>query len=299
MVGRNLLNRIETLLAGVALLILVLTILISYQGWIEFGRANEHIRHARQVIEGTEALLSSMTDAETGERGFLLTGNRRYLEPYEKSLLVAPGQLRNLATLTAAHTEGDRVKQLEALVATKLALVKQAIDARASQPAATIDLERTDLGKRAMDQIRKVCSQITSEEYSGIIERSRTAEIHGRRASYFALFGSAILFVFLLIAGGIIASAAARREELIVELRSSQKQIAEVRDLTQTTLASIGDAVIATDAHGKVTFINPVAQTLTQFTPEQASGKPLDEVFRIVNETTRKTVESPVAKVLR
>src|SRR5262249_25461308 len=138
-----------------------------------------------------------------------------------------------------------------------------------------------------------------SEEYSGIIERSRTAEIHGRRASYFALFGSAILFVFLLIAGGIIASAAARREELIVELRSSQKQIAEVRDLTQTTLASIGDAVIATDAQGKVTFINPVAQTLTQFTPEQASGKPLDEVFRIVNETTRKTVESPVAKVLR
>jgi len=47
----------------------------------------------------------------TGERGFLLTGDRRYLEPYEKSLLVIPSQLQRLATLTGAHRQGDRVKR--------------------------------------------------------------------------------------------------------------------------------------------------------------------------------------------
>jgi PAS domain S-box-containing protein len=299
MVGKKVLNRLETSLAGAALFILLLTILFSYQGWTKFGQANEETVHARQVIDETEALLSSMTDAESGERGFLLTGDRRYLEPYEKSLLIIPRQLQRLATLTAAHRQGDRVKRLEALVGPKLALLKRAIDARTSQATAAIDIEQAELGKRAMDQIRQVCSEITSEEYAGMIELSHAAELHNDRTGLFAVFGSATLFVFLLISGGIIASTAARREQLIGELRSSEKQTAEVRDLMQTTLASIGDAVIATDALGKVTFINPVAQSLTQFTQEQAAGKALDEVFRIVNETTRETVASPVAKVLR
>ncbi len=65
------------------------------------------------------------------------------------------------------------------------------------------------------------------------------------------------------------------------------------------TLHSIGDAVIATDAEARVTFMNPVAEALTGWTAEDAAGVPLDTVFHIVNEATRRTVESPVAKALR
>jgi PAS domain S-box-containing protein len=66
-----------------------------------------------------------------------------------------------------------------------------------------------------------------------------------------------------------------------------------------TTLQSIGDAVIATDTKGTVRLINPIAQSLTGWGPEEASGKPLREVFRIVNEETGLPCESPVEKVLR
>ncbi len=66
-----------------------------------------------------------------------------------------------------------------------------------------------------------------------------------------------------------------------------------------TTLASIGDAVIATDVTGRITFMNPVAEGLTGWTLSDASMKPVTEVFNIVNEYTRNDVESPVAKVLR
>ena len=65
-----------------------------------------------------------------------------------------------------------------------------------------------------------------------------------------------------------------------------------------TALASIGDAVIATDQHGRVLFLNPVAEALTGWPDAQARGKELGEVFLIVNEVTRKPVESPVEKVL-
>jgi len=66
-----------------------------------------------------------------------------------------------------------------------------------------------------------------------------------------------------------------------------------------TILTSIGDAVIVTDEQGQVSFLNPIAQQLTGWTPESAAGQDLATVFAIVNETTRQPVENPVAKVLR
>ena len=72
-----------------------------------------------------------------------------------------------------------------------------------------------------------------------------------------------------------------------------QSQILEV------TLASIGDAVIVTDVEGRVTFMNSVAESLTGWQMSEAQQRPLIEVFRIVNERTRRPVENPVAKVLQ
>jgi len=73
----------------------------------------------------------------------------------------------------------------------------------------------------------------------------------------------------------------------------------EARQWFTTTLRSIGDAVIATDAEGRVTFLNPVAETLTGWAEQDARGRPLDEVFCIFSEQTRVVAESPVTKVLR
>jgi PAS domain S-box-containing protein len=73
----------------------------------------------------------------------------------------------------------------------------------------------------------------------------------------------------------------------------------EARSWLATTLRSIGDAVIATDATGLVTFMNPVAERVTGWSEADARGRPLDEVFCIFSEQTREVVESPVTKVLR
>ena len=73
----------------------------------------------------------------------------------------------------------------------------------------------------------------------------------------------------------------------------------EQREWLHVTLSSIGDAVITTDISGNITFLNPVAQSLTGWTLEQAAGVPLDDVFQIVNETSRRTVENPATRALR
>lgn len=76
-------------------------------------------------------------------------------------------------------------------------------------------------------------------------------------------------------------------------------EVAAQRERYRTTLASIGDGVIATDEEGRITFMNPVAQDLTGWSEEDALGRPCEEVFRIVNEVTREALESPAEKALR
>jgi PAS domain S-box-containing protein len=84
----------------------------------------------------------------------------------------------------------------------------------------------------------------------------------------------------------------------ISERRRAEQAIQEERARLHATLHGIGDGVITTNAEGRVTMINPVAQALTGW-GEEATGQPLEKVFRIVNEHTRKSAENPAAKALR
>jgi PAS domain S-box-containing protein len=83
-----------------------------------------------------------------------------------------------------------------------------------------------------------------------------------------------------------------------LERHRRENALHEGRELLRVTLGSIGDAVITTDVHGRVSFMNAVATTLTGWTAEEAIGKSLTEFFHLVNEHTRQEVENPVTKVL-
>jgi PAS domain S-box-containing protein len=81
--------------------------------------------------------------------------------------------------------------------------------------------------------------------------------------------------------------------------RRARRRVATQRELLRITLASIGDAVIATDLRGRITYMNEVAESLTGWARSDALRRPLDAVFRIVGEATRQPVENPSAKALR
>jgi len=295
------LYRIEALLAAAALLILSATFLLSYRDWKEFRASTEATNHTEWVLNSTETLLSALKDAESGQRGYLLTGESKYLEPYNASRAVISEQLKNLIASTGGEgRQAERAALLVPLISEKMAELQLTIDVMQKQgAAAAIEIVHSDRGKQAMDQIRAICGEIISDEYKALVDRSAQSEAHGQRSRLVTTLGSAILFVMLVIAGVGISAAAARRERLIEQIRVAGNEAAEARDLLRTTLASIGDAVITTDDRGRVTFLNPVAQTLTRYSDREALGKPIEEVFRIVNESTRATVESPVTRVLR
>src|SRR5580658_5179896 len=89
-------SRLVISLTGAALLILLGTVLLSYEDWTIYRSATAQARHARSVLDATEAVFSAVQDAETGQRGYLLTGDAKYLEPYRNSLPSIPGKLDQL-----------------------------------------------------------------------------------------------------------------------------------------------------------------------------------------------------------
>ena len=85
----------------------------------------------------------------------------------------------------------------------------------------------------------------------------------------------------------------------ITERQRAEEALRESEELLRVTLSSIGDAVLRTDWLGRVLYLNPMAEQLTGWSSTDAEGRPLEDVFRIINEDTRRKVESPAMRVLR
>jgi PAS domain S-box-containing protein len=114
-------------------------------------------------------------------------------------------------------------------------------------------------------------------------------------AATLAIFAVASILVLALFAWttiGAVRRADRDRNAALMELRGQ-------REWLSTTLASIGDGVIATDPNGSVLLLNNVAEEMTGWSGAKARGRPIWEVFRVINESTRKPVDDPALKALR
>jgi PAS domain S-box-containing protein len=300
---RHVVPQTAQLLSLLLALLVVLTIgLSSYQASADFNRRNEHFKATQQIAEDANALLSALKDAETGQRGFLLTGREAYLDPYRtavEGVPVALGHLADAITRERLDQQG-RVATLRRLVEDKLAELKRTVDVRNREGAeAALAIVQSDRGKVLMDEIRRISRDIQGTANQQSTLQSEEARAGANRIELIGTLGSAILFALLILATITIQRGTNRRHQLIANLQESEEQTREARDWLETTIGSIGDGVIATDERGRVSFFNPVAQSLTGWKREEALGLPLESVFSISSEETGARVESPVTKALR
>lgn len=265
----------------------------SYRDTIRVAQAAEARKHSFEIAGLLTDLASHLVDAETGQRGFLLTGNDAYLEPYRGAIKSVDQLLEDLKKATDNPNQQKHIPELEQLLEKKLAELQRTIDLRKEKGlAAANGVVLGGEGKRWMDQIRVILVDMQNEENR--IRALRTAEMTDalKRTSRIVLAGNLLSVVLLCVVFLLILHALAER-------RRAQQALAKSEKWLSTTLTSIGDAVIAMDMNGAVSFMNLVAQTLTGWTLEEARGKSMDLVFDIVNKETRRPVENPVKKVFR
>jgi two-component system, cell cycle sensor histidine kinase and response regulator CckA len=111
--------------------------------------------------------------------------------------------------------------------------------------------------------------------------------------------GMAVLLAMVTTVLGATLLFRNRQRAMEKRLRHAERGVREAHEELRATLYGIGDGVIATDTRARVTRINPMAEDLTGWVEAEAIGRPIEEVFRIVNEQTRMVVENPVHHVLR
>ena len=276
------------------------TIILVFAGW-------ESYRNTARLVESAEGRKSSyelgqvldevetrLVDAETGQRGYLLTGDEAYLEPYHKASKNLDQVMARLKEFTSNNPkQQEQVSSLAFLIENKLGELQRTIDLRRKEEiAAANQLVLQGTGKRWMDQIRSVITEMKTE--GSELRRIRTQQMNEMAVAterttivgYF-LSLSLLVFVFVLL------------DRELRERKRVQEALGKSEKWLSTTLGSIGDAVIATDMNGAVTFMNTVAQSLTGWRLVEAQGKSMDLVFDIVNKETRRPVENPVKKVFR
>jgi len=175
---------------------------------------NQMIVHSHQVITTLDGLLSTVKDAETGQRGFLLTGNDRYIEPYNAALPAVTLQLDELSQLTRDNTRQQvRIGPLKLHIDAKLAELRETIDLRRSQGSvAALAVVSTDRGKIEMDTIRAQLTAMGQEEVD--LREKRLAEM---ATAYNTALVSGILsgllgIVLTAIVGFLIRRAAIARQ---------------------------------------------------------------------------------------
>jgi signal transduction histidine kinase len=174
----------------------------SYQRLAELRDASRSVEHTHEVRSELERILSLLTDAETGQRGFLLTGVVSYLEPYNAALAALPARLERLRTLTVDNPrQQERLAALDALIRRKAAELSATIVARETRGlelAARIVI--TDEGKRLMDQIRTLVNAMGAEEGRLLTERSQREDRVGRTAIFTTLAGVGLAMVLAVAA---------------------------------------------------------------------------------------------------
>jgi methyl-accepting chemotaxis protein len=216
------------LVAGFVLPVLVLAIVgaVAYRNTTALENDSRSVDHTYQVLEGVEAIAATLKDAETGQRGFVITGEDRYLAPYTAALGAIDGVIDNVEGLTADNpAQQKRIDALRPLVQQKLAELAETIDLRRAQGyQAALEVVLTDKGKAVMDQIREILAGLSDAERKLLTVRSAGTAATADTSRGFILGGMAVAVVLVVLVSGLVL------RSILGPLGALRRRLTEIAD---------------------------------------------------------------------
>ncbi len=255
--------------------LMLVTAGIGAFGTLRLFDSEAEVQHSNAIYMGLQRALALARDAETGQRGYVITGRDEYLQPYRDAEPEIGAQLDSLQSLlTSDAVQAHRLQQLRSLLVQKQRELRAVIEVRRTQGfAAAQAIVENDTGKAFMDHARAIVAEMEREVTAQLAARQATAR-HIRNLAVIIGLASGALTVFLCLSFGYLA------RRMLHEATELAASLFEQKKWLEVTLASIGDGVVATDADGRIAFFNRVAQTLTGWRAEQVIGRPLEEILR-------------------
>jgi PAS domain S-box-containing protein len=297
------------------------TALVVVAGAVAFGsfktlEASSTARvYTANLVFLAQAFLTKLIDADRSQRGYALTGDRILLAPYLGVIDGILPDLEHLQKLTISRPSSRHIDAVVPLVNTELAQMAKMVDLRQNQNLAALNaLISSEKTMHSMDSIRDEAAAFIQAE-NRVLD-FQNGEINSRMSRLFGIIivicGLSLLLP-ISFSYQIYEGTQTRMRNLVhdqtkrllddqedINRRLSQIninwQISEEK--LAVTLDSIDDAVIATDDHGRVTLMNPLAERLTGWARNEAMNLPVEEVFHIISAETREPLVLPVRKTL-
>jgi diguanylate cyclase (GGDEF)-like protein/PAS domain S-box-containing protein len=238
-----------------------------------FHAAQEMVAKGHQVTEALQEFLTSAEGAETGQRGYVLTGDESYLTPYNQALTEIYNRLQRIQTLTA----DDSAQQ--ALVGE----LQRHVGSKMNELTATVDLVRTQgieaarrrvlsgLGKEEMDQIRTLIAKMEVDERSRTEYAGQQFETSARNRDQFIVGTIAAQFLLLAAAFFFGYRSSAQRERSAFALLQEHVRMTAI-------LQTMGEGLYQVDREGRILYLNHVAEQLLGYQAEELVGRSAHEV---------------------
>lgn len=204
---------------GVALAFLVAIGAIAFDGTVRLHATSYYVAHAHDIVHKIDSVMTALMDAETGQRGYLLTGRAEYLVPYNNGLQELIRAFEELTVLTKNEPEQRKnLEELKNLGGQKLSEMKETVELRAEKGAeAALALVQSDRGKILMDDIRRVFGVMSKEEQRVLKLRNEEAITTARTIKWSIVIGTGIAVFTTFIVGWLIAHSITRPVRSLVD----------------------------------------------------------------------------------
>ncbi|MBU7583523.1 MAG: response regulator [Nostoc sp. TH1S01] len=264
---------------GLASAILVLIGGISYKNTKTFVHTNHQIQKTQRHINRLETLLSNVKDAEAGQRDYILTGDKVYLQPYQVALGNINKQMTNLQNYTADKPRQKRqLIILNELLIAKLTLLKQTIDLRQIKGFdAAFQAMLTDQKNNLMDEIHKTIYEIENEEKQLLKEQSQTAKVSARYTILILAFAICLSFVILAVVYYLIYCEFTAR-------KLTEDTLNEERNFISAVLDTASALVIVLDSQGQIVRFNHACEQITGYSFDEVRGRYFWNLFLLPQE---------------
>jgi len=240
------------LLAIVPLFVLaVVATFLSVQFAIDERQKQGWVVHTYQVIDQLQTVLSDMQNAEAGQRGYIITREKRFLDPYKAEIAHSRSDLDKLVSLTADNpVQYARAGRLRQLVEARIAALDVSLAVKGPEVNATPELlAAMDRGKARMDQLRKELGLGRGEEGRLLAQRIAARQLAERNEIYAAAAAALIALFVLLCAASLLVRSNVR-------LVKSEKRLENESAILQTTLDTIRDGIAMFASDGELCVFN-------------------------------------------
>ena len=228
-----------------ALIAVLAMAVVSYYSLQARSTGVERILQTLKMTQALEATISSVTDAESGHRGYLLLGDPSYLEPYTAALAELPRNIADIRRLAADDpAQLERLAAVELLTADRMAILKEGVELkRLAQSDAALELTRSGRGQAMMQRLRALIDEMQTAERA-TLDASKDEWASAAAFSTFVSWAGAALLLFLISAAAVMSSRDFRAMQMQAWLRSGLNELNERLQGAQE-LDQLGEKIIS------------------------------------------------------